>query len=202
MNWYVQSMPTVKSLSSHITTACEEIKTLPGVLAVYLFGSYADHLNNPNYVVKDVDVIAATDFDSGDLMAIDNSRDSALRIPPKDLVDVGFNPDAVNFTRKFLSYQKYNIDHWACSRDGVLLHWGAIPDNREEWQELHYKAEKKAEAVTGVKRAELRTKEAETRQEWKLAHDQYIKKCLGSGNGGWFPSENNVEETLALAKLI
>lgn len=195
-------MPTVKDLSPHVTTACEEIKRLPGVTAVYLFGSYANNLDKPNYVVKDVDVIAATKFDSGDLLAIDNSRYSALRISPLDLEDEGFNPEAVTFTKRFLGYEKYNVDHWAASSDGVLLHWGVIADSRDEWQELHEKAEKKAETLTGLKRAELRTKDLEARKDWKRAYDQYISKFLETSTTGWYPSDHSVDDIISKAQKI
>src|SRR5438128_1372649 len=144
MSWYKQCMPCVKDVTPYVTEVCAGVKQLPGVSGVYLFGSYAQNRSKPTFVVKDVDVIAATNFHSGDLMAIDNSRYSALRIRPDELEDMGFDPQAVAFTKRFLSYDQFNIDHWVTSSDGKLLHWGAIPDTREEWLELHSQAEASA----------------------------------------------------------
>jgi hypothetical protein len=200
MSWYKRAMPTVKDLASVIHGVCGEIKAISGVQSVYVWGSYIEQQSQPDYAVKDVDVIACTEFDSGDLLAIDNSRYSALRIKPADLEDEGFNPKAVNFTKKFLSFEQYNVDHWATSSDGKLLHWGAIPDNQDEWRELHIEAEKRARADTGLDRACLPAASEAERKGWKSAYDSYIKKFLASSTTGWYPSDHPVDEILATAK--
>ena len=194
-------MPTVKDVTPYVKEACAEIRNVKGVQSVHLFGSYAQNQDKPNFIVKDVDIIANTNFDSGDLMAIDNSRYSALRIRPDELEDEGFNPEAVAFTKKFLSYQQFNVDHWATSRDGKLLHWGAIPETHEEWIELHTQAEKEAETATGVKRANLGQKTAK-KKEWKQSYDAYIAKFISAGRGGWFPSDTKAEDVLSTAIRI
>jgi hypothetical protein len=193
-------MPTVKDLTPVVAGICADIKTIGGVQSVYVMGSYLENLDNPNYAVKDVDIIAGTNFDSGDLMAIDNSKYSALRIRPSELEDEGFNPAAVNFTRKFLSFEQYNVDHWATSLDGKLLHWGAIPDSQSDWAELHTEAEKRACKATGTERSALYGSSDQKRKEWKAAYDQYIKRYLASRLGGWYPSDHAVEEVLAKSK--
>lgn len=192
-------MPTVKQVADHIKLACDDLKAVKGVKDVYLWGSYAQHINDPNYVVKDVDLIAMTTFDSGDLLAIDNSKYSALKIPPRDLEDMGFDPVAVGFTRRFLSLEKYNIDHWAASSDGQLLHWGMIPDNQEEWAELHSEGEKKAKTATGLDRHQL-AKAADTkRRDWKKAYDSHVAKYLSSAATGWYPSDHPIADIIANA---
>lgn len=194
-------MPCVKDVTPYVGEVCAGIKQVPGVTAVYLFGSYAQNQSKPSFVVKDVDVIAQTTFNSGDLMAIDNSRYSALRIRPDELEEQGFDPQAVAFTKRFLAYQQYNIDHWATSSDGKLLHWGAIPDTREDWLELHEQAEKSANESTGIKRQNLGSKIAK-KKEWKTAYDNYIARFISKGGGGWFPSETDVAEVIASAVRI
>lgn len=195
-------MPTVREVSDQINQACAELKAVKGVNGVYLWGSYAQHISDPNYVIKDVDIIAATEFDSGDLFAIDASQYGALKLPPRDLEDFGFNPLAVAFTKRFLSLEKYNIDHWATSSDGKLLHWGIIPDNQEEWLELHTAAENRAKEITGLDRKDLCSSNDAKRKEWKIAYDKYVKKYLSNGTTGWFASKNDVTEILSLAKRV
>jgi hypothetical protein len=195
-------MPTIKNVAPHITSACAELKSVKGVKNVFLWGSYAAHLNEPNYVVKDVDVIAVTTFDSGDLLAIDNSKYSALKIAQSDLEDMGFDPFAVAFTKRFLSFEKYNVDHWAASADGQLLHWGMIPDSQDEWAELHTEAEKRAVEATGLMRHQLHKTSDVKRREWKKAYDQYTAKYLTSGATGWYPSEHPLDEILAQAMKV
>jgi hypothetical protein len=202
MSWYQQCMPTVKTASEFIKTACDELKSIKGVNSLYLWGSYAQHINDPNYVVKDIDVIAVTNFDSGDLLAIDNSKYSALKMRSTDLEDMGFDPAAVNFTKRFLSYQKYNIDHWAASADGQLLHWGLIPDSQDEWQELHNEAELRAKKHTALSRADLLNASDEKKTDWKRAYDSYIAKYLNDKATGWYPSEHPLDEIISTATKV
>lgn len=202
MSWYKQSMPTVKDVEQYITQICGEIKAISGVTNVYLHGSYPKHISNPNYVVKDVDIIASTAFDSGDLYAIDNGKYSALKMHPADLEDEGFNPKAVAFTKKFLSYSKYNVDHWVATADSKLLHWGEIPDSQEEWQELHKNAEKEAERCSGFKRSALSKVKEDDRQLWKKAYEHYVSQFTSDKSIGWYPSENILDEILIRAKKV
>ena len=146
-------MPCVKDVQPFVNIIANEIKAISGVLQVYAWGSYVENLTNPNYIVKDLDIIAKTKFNSSDLMSIDAHKYGAIGMKPQDLEDSGFNPEAVAFTKKFLSYNKYNVDHWCISSDKKLLHWGAIPDTQEDWRELHASAEKEAQKDSGLSRS-------------------------------------------------
>ncbi len=200
MSWYKQSMPTISDLTPVIDGICAEIKTISGVKDVYLWGSYVEHLDKPTYAVKDVDIIATTSFDSGDLLAIDNSKYSALRLHPNNLEDEGFNPQAVSFTKQFLSYEKYNVDHWAVSRNGKLLHWGAMPENQDDWAVLHAEAEKRAQDIVGIGRADLHTFGKSTRKEWRKMYDDYISAFLSKKSTGWCQSQHRFDEIAERAK--
>lgn len=202
MSWYKQSMPTVSDISTVIDGICSEIKSIAGVQSVYIMGSYTEHIDQPNYAVKDVDIIAATNFNSGDLLAIDNSKYSALRIHTVDLEDEGFNPKAVGFTKKFLSYEKYNVDHWAVSKDGRLMHWGAIPESQEEWAELHAEAESKALSVTGVSRTDLYKACTSKRKDWRVVYDEYIASFLSKKASGWCQSIHRFGDIMEKAKKV
>lgn len=200
MNWYTKSMPTVKDIKPFINQICAEIKNISGVKDIYLYGSYADNINNAKFICKDIDLIAATEFDSGDLLAIDNSKYSALKIHPNDLEDEGFNPAAVAFTKKFLSYGQYQIDHWATSSDNKLLHWGAIPENKEDWQEIHIEAEHTANKTIGTtNRAGLAKKSEMQRKEWKDIYNRCVKKHLSTISTGWFASDANLDSVFEKA---
>jgi hypothetical protein len=190
-------MPTVKDLSTIIDDVAAQIAAIKGVKGVYVWGSFATNRKNPDFVVKDIDIIASTDFDSGDLLAIDNTRYSALRIRPTELEDEGFNPLAVSFTKAFLSMEKFNVDHWATTADGKLLHWGATPDSHEEWHELHLEAEKVATKATALRRGDLRTSDDGKRKEWKLAYDRHISKSLCDSSSGWCPTIHNASDILS-----
>lgn len=199
MSWYKRAMPSVKDLEPVVNDICRQVKELRGVKHVYAWGSYVDNINDPKYIVKDLDIIACTEFDSGDLLAIDNSKYSALRIRPDELEDMGFNPKAVAFTKAFLSLEKYNVDHWATSSDGKLLHWGAIPSTAEDWADLHAEAESRAKKNTGLGRQQLYSVSDEKRKEWKSAYDQHLKLVLAK-SAGWCASDHEAHEILATAK--
>lgn len=201
MSWYKRAMPSVKDLTPFINDICRQVKELQGVKHVYAWGSYVDHINDPKYIIKDLDIIAETGFDSGDLLAIDNSKFSALKMKTAELEDMGFNPKAVLFTRGFLTLEKYNVDHWATSSDGKLLHWGAIPSNSDDWLELHIEAEGRAKKHTGLSRQQLYNNNDENRKEWKMAYDRHLKMVL-SKSGGWCASEHSAEEILLKAKKM
>ncbi len=140
-SWYKQAMPTVKDVTPHFDEISTEIQHLPGVESVWIWGSVLEHASQPDYTIKDLDIITKTSFDSGDLMAIDDGKYSPLRMNPKNLEDEGFNPDAVAFTKGYLAVKKCNIDHWLISSDNKLLHWGLIPESVEDWTEAHQEAE-------------------------------------------------------------
>lgn len=199
MSWYSKIMPTVKDVLPVLPDICAQIKKIKGVDDVYLWGSLLQHLNDPNYTIKNIDIIASTSFDSGDLLAIDNGRYSPLRMRSTDLEDEGFNPDAVNFTKNYMTYQQYNVNHWALSKDKVLLHWGTIPETHDDWIELHEEAEKAATETTGMKRCKLFSATDEKRKEWKVAFDYYMQKHL-SKSSGWFAS--NEDAAVVLEKAI
>ena len=199
MSWYKQSMPLVKNISSFVDEVCKEIKTIDGVKSVYLFGSYAANKDNPKFAVKDIDVIAVTEFNSGDLLAIDNSKYSALKIRTDELEEEGFFPQAVSFTRKFLSY---DVDHWATTEDNKVVHWGLMPDSKDDWLELHTGAEKEAESETGVKRARLFNVSEEKRKTWKLSYDRFVGKFLKDKSIGWCLSDHNKEEIISTAMEV
>lgn len=194
MSWYKRAMPSVKDLSLVIGDISQQIKAIHGVKDVYVWGSYALNIDKPAYIVKDIDIIASTEFDLGDLLAIDNSRQSALRIRHDELENEGFNPKAVAFTKQFIAFEKYNIDHWAATMDGKLLHWGAIPETAEEWEELHTEAEKRAQQEIGLKRSQLLSATDIKRKDWKQVHDQYISNMLGARSVGWCPSNLTITD--------
>jgi hypothetical protein len=118
---------------------------------------------------------------------------------PSDLEDEGFDPRSVGFTKKFLNMQQYNVDHWAISKDKVLLHWGAIPETQQEWQDLHAEAEKIASDQTGTCRNKLYKCTDDQRKEWRAAFDSHVRKHLASKASGWFASEEDAAAILIKA---
>jgi hypothetical protein len=202
MSWYKHAMTSIADLQPIVGQLCSDIGAISGVDAVYLWGSYNKNHQQPAYVVKDIDIIACTNFDSGDLLAIDNGKYSALRMHTNDLLDEGFNPQAVSFTKKYLSFEKYNVDHWATAKDGKLLHWGAIADSQEEWADLHNEAEKRATEMTGLSRGALYKACSEQRKDWREIYDSQINLHLSRRNIGWCESSHHFDEIILSARKM
>lgn len=202
MNWYKNTMPTISDIKKIISQLCGDISNINGVNGVYIWGSYVKHQSNPSYPIKDIDIIVSTPFDTGDLLAIDNGKYSALNMHKDDLLDEGFNPAVVAFTKKYLTFEKYNVDHWALSENGKLLHWGMIADSKEEWDDINLKAEKAATVATGLSRDDLYKTSSENRKEWRDVYDKQTRMFLKCKNIGWCESEYNFSDIASETQKI
>jgi hypothetical protein len=202
MSWYKRAMPLIRDVSPYVEDVCKQIKAIDGVTGVYVWGSFVDRAKTPNFPIKDIDIVATTNFDSGDFMAIDNSKYSAIRIKTSELENEGFNPDVVAFTKHFLQFEQYNVDHWATSKDKTLLHWGALPDSTDDWQELHADAEKRAQELTGMSRDRLHKADDEKRKDWKRAYNHYVSMFLNDKSAGWCPSQHKWTELMPRARKM
>jgi hypothetical protein len=202
-NWYSRSMPTIKDVAPYIEEVAKVIRAMTGVKGVYITGSFLEQNHKPDYPIKDIDIIAMTAFDSGDLMAIDAGSDSPLKMSPTDLQDFGFDSQAVAFTKSYTAIKDFNVDHWAASADGKLLHWGAIPETIDEWKEVHESAEKHAHKVTGYNRLKVAKQPVESKQQWFDAFSQAVERAVGKKHVlGWYPSDLAAADALATAKQI
>lgn len=197
-------MPTVSDVLAALPEVRASVSSLRGVRGVYLYGSVLDHISEPAYPVSDIDLIAETSFDSGDLLAIDAGPDSALGINPRELADLGFDPDAVTFTRLYASTRSRHVDPWATSSDGKLLHWGYTPESVDDWQESQTRAEIYASEVTGYNRLRLGAADDDVRANWWDAY----RASLGKGVSkrmrriGWVESEHPAADILAKSKKL
>lgn len=200
--WYQRAMPTVKDATPFLAEIVKTISGMKGVESVHICGSYLTNENNPNYPLKDLDIIVKTDFDSGDLMAIDAGPMSPLKMASNELEDFGFNPSAVAFTKKYLTLKNFHVDHWVTSSDNKILHWGSMPESVEEWKEIHDEAENYANSVTGYNRMKLAKGNDEVKGQWREAYSHSVKKAEGKQKLGWFPSDHPASEILATAKQI
>lgn len=189
LSWYQQCMPRIKDIEPHLIKIAGEIKKIAGVKSFYVWGSYAKNHNNPQFRVKDIDIIVKNTFHSGDLVALDeniiktsNSYDF--------LEEQGFSPEAIKFSKELLSFNKYNIDHWAISADKKLLHWGPISVNKEESDDINKEAENYASNHTGCNRKRINGSSNNVRDNWyKLYHD-YMNKIFADMPFGWYQTED------------
>lgn len=194
MRWYERAIPKINDILPHLKEAAKSIGHFDSIKNVYAWGSIAENFENQDFRVKDIDILIECNFDSGDLLAIDNSPNGALKIAKNELEDMGFNPLAVNFTSMLLSLKVPSVDFWAVSKDKKLLHWGPITETIEEWKQVRKEAEIKAEIITGLNRKDLFKSSENDRKKW---HDAYEKSIQSFSEGcpqGWYASQNNVDK--------
>lgn len=201
-SWYDSCMPKIKDIKPHLNKIAEELSEIDGINGVYIWGSYVDNITNPSHRIKDLDIIVATNFDSGDLLSVNNEILESSKT--KDiLIEEGFNPVVVKFSKDLLLFNKYSIDKWAISSDKAFLHWGAMPTNKEEADELKKEAESHAFFVTGINKNKLNRISNNDRQNWYNNYYDYMSKYFSDMPTGWYQSEDNLSEILKKSiKLI
>jgi hypothetical protein len=183
----------------HLKEASKTISALPRVKLVYAWGSIAENFDDKDFRIKDIDLLIDCDFDSGDLLAIDNSFEGALKMAKNELEDMGFNPLAVKFTSSLLKIKVPSVDFWAISKDNKLLHWGPITETIEEWKQVRKEAETKAEVSTGLKRKDLHKVAESDRKKWHDAYEKYIHNFSEGCPQGWYASQNNIDKAFEKA---
>lgn len=189
-------MPTIRDVQPFLTEMAQAISKIGGVKSVLLWGSTAKNLDNPTFVLRDIDLIAVTQFYSEDLLSIIDGKNSPFKLAFSVLEDEGFDPLSVAFTKQFVSLNEYNIDHWAISSDKKLLHWGATLENKEEWDDLRREAEEYATFITKSDRRKLARASQDAKDRWSLMYDHHINKFLSKMPRGWFQSEHPLSEIL------
>jgi len=187
-SWYEKCMPKVKDIKPYITASVEHLKKTDGVKSVYVWGSYFDNINKPNYRVRDIDILCKTIFHSGDLIAIDKKVIKEL-CSDSYLENQGYDPLAVRFSKKFSKMAK-NIDCWAISFDRKLLHWGPIFVNKKESEEMNQEAEHFANKLTGIERKKINKSEEHIRKNWYNSYGKYINQQFKDMPTGWYKTDN------------
>ena len=170
-------MPKIKDIKGSLVKISGDIKESRDIKSLYLWGSFAKNYNNPNFRIRDIDLIASTDFNSGDLISIDQEI-LTQSLVKDELENQGYNPKAIQFSKNFLKIKKCNIDHWAISSDRKLLHWGPIPATKEESDELNKEASNHAKNLTGYCRNKVSQASQEIRDNWYNEYHIYLNKVF------------------------
>jgi len=201
-SWYKKSMPTVQSITEHLPKLACRVYGIDNVQSVLLWGSVAQNLQKPNYMPKDLDIIAVTNFYSEDLASITNDDNSPFNMTRDALEDDGYDPDAVDFTKRYINIKDFNIDHWALSSDNKLLHWGATIEDQQEWMEIKQEAETYANDLSPTAYNKLHKASNTRKQNWLLNYNQYINKFLSQAPEGWYLSKIDASIAIESAKKL
>jgi len=187
--WYQKCMPRIKDIEPHLQEIFKDISSMEQIKGLYVWGSYSENIKNSNFRVKDIDVIARTKFNSGDLIAVDEEiiRESNSK---ESLENQGYDPLAVKFSKEFVDIKKFNVDHWALSSDRKLLHWGPVFINREESDSMNEEAEKYAIKITGMNRNKINKSSDIDRKSWYQIYHNYLDNYFDDMPSGWYKVED------------
>ena len=181
-------MPRVKDVKPNLSDALSKFKNIDGVKTLYAWGSYAKHIDDPNFRIRDIDILAKTEFNSGDLLSIDDQIVTA-NYSENYLEDQGYDPRVVNFSKEFLKLSGY-IDCWAISSDRKLLHWGPVPVNLNDSKYINKEAEEYASRNSGVTRQKINKSSEQHRKSWYNHYVKYVNKYFDGMPTGWYKTDD------------
>ena len=187
-SWYKKCMPTIRDVSPHLTLLMSDLKKADGVKGIYIWGSFSRNIDNIDHRLIDIDVLARTCFNSGDLLSINNDVINTS-FCDDDLEIQGYDPLAIKFSKEFIKLSKYNIDHWAISSDRKLLHWGPTGLNQEESIEMKKEALSYANKQTGILYKKLNKTSDSERRRWYKHYYHHINKNSEGMPTGWYKTE-------------
>ncbi len=196
MNWYTNLMPKVEEVMPFINEMAQNITKLNKISSVYAWGSLKENFNNKDYRIKDIDIIIKCSFDSGDLLAIDNSPNGALKIKSQYLEDYGYNPLAVKFTKFLIQNKLSNVDFWAISKDKKILKLGYTTESIEDLKNIRKESESKTEEILKVYRKDLLNATEEQRKKWYETYENFINQYSKDCPYGWYSSNSEVKKIL------
>ena len=188
-SWFEKCMPRIKDIKPNISTILDSFKKEANIKSLYIWGSYAQNINKPNFRVKDIDIIAKTNFDIGDLLAID---EQIIKNKYSDdyLEDQGYNPNVIKFSKSFINLKKCNIDCWAISSNRKLLHWGPLLSKKSYSESIIKKAEQHAIEITGYSKNNINYISEMNRKNWYNSYCNYINDFFEDMPTGWYKTED------------
>jgi predicted nucleotidyltransferase len=194
-SWYKRCMPSIADAKVILEATAEQVKKISGVKKLYVFGSYATHVAEPEFRIKDIDLLAATTYHSEDLQSVNKS---VFGMKHEKLEDEGFDPDTVAFSNDFIKFDDTGlIDHWVISSDKKLLHWGPTATSRKESDEIKIEAEVYASDQTGFNLHKIQKISGKKRDVWYQTFSKYLHAQIGDMPPGWYCSEEtDIKEIL------
>ena len=197
-SWYDNCLPSIKDVKPAVNHFVTEAKKIAKVKKIYVFGSFAENMDNDKFRVKDVNIIASIPFHSEDLIAI--NRDT-LGIRKDILEEEGFDIGAVDVSKNLKKIVSPPIDLWAVSKDKKLLHWGPTICCRSEYHDVKDEAEAFASDQSGFNLHKA-SKSIDKRKEWYSSFKSYIESQVSDMPQGWYCSEEKAKNIIEIAKEI
>lgn len=196
--WYQKCMPQIKDIKPFLDKTAQTIKQIDGVENVYVWGKYAENINNPNYRIKKIDVIASTNIFSEDLVSVNNDI-LEKKYSNEELENDGYDPLAIKFSNQLLSLNNNNMEYWTLSNDNKLMHWGPIAFNKKELDEIEKEAENHAIKITGKNTKQINKASENIRKNWYSYYKNYKNSIFYDMPDGWYQLEcNNLKNIIKL----
>lgn len=193
-NWYSKCMPKIKEIDIKKISKC--VNNINNINKTYIIGSYVNNFKKPEKRIKDLDIIIKSNICSEDLLAINNDIINN-NYSDKKVIENGFNPIAVKFTKKITDIPCNFLDIWTISSDKKILHWGAILSTIKESKIIKKDAENFAYNKTGYSVKNINNKSIIKRNNWYSNFSNYIKNYLIDMPYGWYESkEKNIKKIL------
>lgn len=189
-SWFSKCLPRIIDVQDHLKETVQNLNKIKGVKAIYVWGSYARNIDNPNHRVKDIDILVKTAFNSGDLLALDKNIIQAS-LTDEEFENQGYDPFAIYFSKRFNDIKAIDIDRWAISSDRKLLHWGPILADKDDTHHIFKEAETHANIEAGLSSAEILQKSSEVvRNNWYNKYREYLNLSFNDMPSGWYQVEN------------
>ncbi|MFW6172386.1 MAG: hypothetical protein ACOC5T_01390 [Elusimicrobiota bacterium] len=201
-SWYKKMMPTVGEILSHLPNITYSLYDIDEVKSVYLWGSTFQNIDNHKFVPKDLDIVVTTDIFSEDLTAITDDSNSPFLLKKAILEEEGYDPQAVEFTKKYIAIKDFDIDHWVISIDKKILHWGPTIENVDDWQEIKKEAEEYSNTLSPVVYKKLYKASKKDKKQWLTNYSQYINQFLSQAPKGWYMSAIKVSDVKKTMKKL
>jgi len=200
-HWYKNCMPKIKDITSSLSIIANNIKKIKEVKNVYVWGKYAENYDKPNMRIKNLDIIVSTNLYSEDLIAA-NEDILEYAHDKKYLENEGFDPDTINFSKNLIELSNNNIRKWVISKDNKLLHWGPIPQNIHEFNEIEKEAEQHAIKITGKNTKKINNSSENVRKNWYNFYKNYKNNFYLNMPSGWYVLEDNVKNIIGKSLKI
>jgi len=108
-------MPSIGSVSSSLQEVYNSMIKFSGIKDIKVFGSFAKNIKNKDYPIKDIDILVFSNFDSGDLLAIDMDS-GVFGMSKEDLEFDGYDAKSILFTKYCRSLKGSLFDIWLVSK--------------------------------------------------------------------------------------
>ena len=202
-SWYKKIMPTIKEASKELPNIAKTVGDIDGINGVYVWGEYLKHKGEPAYPLRGIDIIAETDIHSEDLLSVtEDDNFHPLSMSKEALEDEGYNPDAVNLTKSLMKVKSFNIERWAISKDGKLLHLGPVTSSEDEWNDMKTDAEDSAGRYAGMDTSEIKDASKKQQESWYTSYKRHFDNCLQGMPQGWYETNQSVDDVVSKSEKL